>query len=273
VQAPQITRQLHTTEEQAHLTEAGRGSVAVVPSGPFRAADGWVMLYAYVPKHWHLLTACLERTDLGQDPRFVDQDARARHAAELTTAIEEALSSRTVAEWVEIFAAAGVMASPVQTWRSVIHSSAFLEAGLAVTVGNEDRTETVVRTPARYRAFRPAGNTPTPRLGEHTNEVLGSLRSAGGSADNPPLNAKSWWRPATDLLMLTLNRPNAVDLADARGRRRAPRRSHPGRTWPFLSRIRPQGRRRGAGCAGRYVRCSHAISSFPPSQRCSASRR
>jgi crotonobetainyl-CoA:carnitine CoA-transferase CaiB-like acyl-CoA transferase len=180
LQAPQITRQLHTADEHAHLTEAGRASVAVVPSGPFRAADGWLMLYAYVPKHWQLLTASLERTDLRHDPRFVDQDARAHHSAELTAAIEEALSSRTVAEWVEIFAAAGVMASAVQTWRSVIRSSAFLEAALEVKVGNGDRTETVVRTPARYRAFRPAGNTPTPRLGEHTDEVLGSVRSVEG---------------------------------------------------------------------------------------------
>ena len=185
LQAPHITRQLHTADEHAHLTEAGRASLAVAPSGPFRAADGWLMLFAYVPKHWNLLTATIDRPDLRDDPRFADQFGRARHRVELTAALEETLSARTVAEWVEILTAAGVMASPVRTWRSVIASDAFSEADLAVTVRDGDRTETVVRTPARYRAFSPAGTTPTPHLGEHTDEVLGAVPSGNGDRRGP----------------------------------------------------------------------------------------
>lgn len=177
LQAPHITRQLHTAPEHAHLTETGRASLAVAPSGPFRAADGWLMLFAYVPRHWTLLTEALGRPDLRTDPRFVDQVERARHPVELAAALEDALAGHTVAEWVQVLTAAGVMASPVRTWRSVIRSAAFTEAALAVTVGEGARTELAVRTPARYRGFVPAGTTPTPRLGEHTDEVLGGVRA------------------------------------------------------------------------------------------------
>ncbi|MEU7816741.1 CoA transferase [Pseudonocardia sp. NPDC049154] len=177
LQAPHVTRQLHTAPEHAHLTETGRASLAVAPSGPFRAADGWLMLFAYVPKHWTLLTETLGRPDLRTDPRFRDQVERSRHPVELAAALEEALAGHTVAEWVEILTAAGVMASPVRSWSSVIRSAAFAEAGLAVTVGEGDRTELAVRTPARYRGFTPAGTTPTPLLGEHTNEMLGAVQA------------------------------------------------------------------------------------------------
>lgn len=177
MQAPHITRQLHTAPEHAHLTETGRASMAVAPSGPFRAANGWLMLFAYVPKHWNLLADALGRPDLREDPRFGDQLERSRHPVELAATLEETLAARTVAEWVELLTAAGVMASPVRTWGSVIRSATFAQAELAVTVGEGERTELAVRTPARFRGFAPAGLTPTPRLGEHTDEVLGAVRS------------------------------------------------------------------------------------------------
>ncbi|GEL22286.1 CoA transferase [Pseudonocardia sulfidoxydans NBRC 16205] len=177
MQAPHITRQLHTVPEHAHLTETGRSSMAVAPSGPFRAADGWLMLFAYVPKHWNLLTEVLGRPDLRADPRFADQLERARHPVELAATLETALAAHTVAEWVELLTAAGVMASPVRGWSSVIGSAAFAEAELAVTVEAGGRTELAVRTPARYRGFTPGGVTPTPLLGEHTDDVLGAVRT------------------------------------------------------------------------------------------------
>jgi crotonobetainyl-CoA:carnitine CoA-transferase CaiB-like acyl-CoA transferase len=177
MQAPHITRQLHTAPEHAHLTETGRSSMAVAPSGPFRAADGWLMLFAYVPKHWDLLVDVLGCPGLREDRRFADQLERARHPAELAVALEGALAAHTVAEWVDLLTAAGVMASPVRGWSAVIGSAAFVEGELAVTVGEGERAELAVRTPARYRGFTPAGVLPTPRLGEHTDEVLGAVQA------------------------------------------------------------------------------------------------
>lgn len=175
LQAPHITRQLQTSPEHAHLTEAGRKSVAVAPSGPFKAADGWMTLFAYVPKHWEILMENLDCPALRDDPRFSDQMSRARHFTELTDVLGEVLAKETVSHWVEKLTGAGLMASAILTWPSVIESEAFAEAKLAVTVEGPGRTETVVRTPALYESFTPAGTSPAPRLGEHTDEVLSTL--------------------------------------------------------------------------------------------------
>jgi crotonobetainyl-CoA:carnitine CoA-transferase CaiB-like acyl-CoA transferase len=178
LQAPHVTRQLNTAPEHAHLAEAGRGSVAVSPSGAFRAKDGYLMLFAYVPKHWALFTEAVGRPDLRDDPRFVDQYQRTLHRAELTAVIEDVLVARSVSEWTELLTQAGVMATPVRTWRTVTESAAFREGELAVTVRGEGRTETVVRMPALYDGHEPAGVSVSPLLGEHTDQVLAGLTSA-----------------------------------------------------------------------------------------------
>ena len=175
LQAPFVTRQLNTSPKHAHLTADGRGSVAVAPSGPFRAKDGYLMLFAYVPKHWALLVQVLERTDLATDPRFVDQFHRTLHREELTTELESALGQRTVSDWCERLTAAGVMATPPRMWEEVVVSDAFREGELAITVEADDQEHASVRMPVKYESFLPGGDRHLPGVGEHTEQVLGAL--------------------------------------------------------------------------------------------------
>ncbi|MFC4469823.1 hypothetical protein ACFPH6_35880 [Streptomyces xiangluensis] len=65
------------------------------------------------------------------------------------------------------------MAVKVNDWSGAVGSAVFAESGLAVRVAAGERSETVVRTPARYAGFSPAGVTPTPLPGEHNEELLG----------------------------------------------------------------------------------------------------
>lgn len=174
LQAPFITRQLNTRREQAHLTADGRGSVAVTPSGAFRAKDGYLMLFAYVPKHWALLVAALDREDLARDPRFMNQFLRTLHRGDLTVELERTLSQRTVAAWTEMLTEAGLMATPPMTWEEVVASDAFAEGDLAIVVESGESELAAVRMPARYQSFTP-GDRRVPDVGEHTDEVLGGL--------------------------------------------------------------------------------------------------
>ncbi|WP_369137984.1 CaiB/BaiF CoA transferase family protein [Modestobacter versicolor] len=182
LQAPFVTRQLNTAPEHAHLTADGRGSVAVTPSGAFRAKDGYLMLFAYVPKHWALLVEALDRADLATDPRFIDQFHRTRHRGELTEELEASLGQRTVAEWSRLLTSLGVMASPPLTWADVVTSDAFREAELAIAVDSDHGEQTAVRMPVRYASFTPGGGGHVPAVGEHTEQVLGTLPLRAGSA-------------------------------------------------------------------------------------------
>lgn len=156
----------HRAQPAGGLSAVGAAPFATSPSGVFRAGDGHVVLAAYVPKHWALLTALLDREDLATDQRFSDQRARGRHDAELVEELEKSFASYRPADLVARLRGAGFMAAEVSTWSEVVAPPLFAENSLACVVSDGERTETTVRTPARYSGFRPVAMSPTPALGE-----------------------------------------------------------------------------------------------------------
>ncbi|MQA98333.1 MAG: CoA transferase, partial [Streptosporangiales bacterium] len=142
--------------------------LAASPSGIFAAADGHLVLAAYVPKHWEILCAVLDRGDLAEDPRFTDAAARSRNNAALAEELSATFATRPAAEWVARLQDAGLMACRVLHWREVVTSDLFGESRVAARAGDA----TVIRTPARYSTFEPAATDPPPALGEHNDELL-----------------------------------------------------------------------------------------------------
>jgi crotonobetainyl-CoA:carnitine CoA-transferase CaiB-like acyl-CoA transferase len=182
LQAPHLTRQLYLDPESGLAKISGRDAASIAPSGPVRARDGYFLVYAYVPKHWQRLTEVIGRPDLAADPRFADQVHRARHRAELYQELDAAFAEHSVDESVELLQSAGLMAAKANTHTEVVRSAQFAENELAIQVGEGDRAEKMIRTPARFAAFAPAGTAPTPLLGEHDDELLAELTAAQSAA-------------------------------------------------------------------------------------------
>jgi len=177
LQAAQLTIHLNkpseTTPDSAPKTKRRKGvGFAIQPSDAFRAADGYLMISAYVPKHWARLCELIGRPDLLDDERFVDQRARALNYPELTEELEAALATRTAAHWVEVLQEGGLMACHAHTWKQVVGTPLFAENELALRVGDGRDALTVVRTPARYSSFEAAVAEPPPAVGAHTDEFL-----------------------------------------------------------------------------------------------------
>jgi crotonobetainyl-CoA:carnitine CoA-transferase CaiB-like acyl-CoA transferase len=145
---------------------------ATQPSDAFRAADGYLVLSAYVPKHWAKLCEIIGRPDLVDDERFIDQRARAVNYPELTEELESALAAKTAAEWVELLQEGGLMACLAYNWKQVVDTPLFAENDLALEVGSGDNAITVIRTPARYSNFTAVATDPPPTLGEHNDVFL-----------------------------------------------------------------------------------------------------
>ncbi|MGH3968977.1 MAG: CoA transferase, partial [Mycobacterium sp.] len=145
---------------------------ATQPSDAFRAADGYVVISAYVPKHWQVLCEIIGRPDLLEDERFTDQRLRAINYPELTGELESTLTTKTAAEWVELLRANGLMACLPYTWKQVVDTPLFAENQLALAIGSGDDAVTVIRTPARYSAFTAATTDPPPAPGQHNAEFL-----------------------------------------------------------------------------------------------------
>jgi crotonobetainyl-CoA:carnitine CoA-transferase CaiB-like acyl-CoA transferase len=145
---------------------------ATQPSDAFKAADGYLLISAYIPKHWAKLCEIIGRPDLLDDERFVDQRARALNYPELTDELESALAAQSAAEWVELLQDGGLMACLPYSWKQVVGTPLFAENDLALEVGSGERAITVIRTPARYSSFDAVATDPPPVLGEHNDTLL-----------------------------------------------------------------------------------------------------
>ncbi|HWF29437.1 MAG TPA: CoA transferase [Mycobacterium sp.] len=190
LQANQLTMHLNKPSE-ANKPKPDAGSVstpdakkrkgvgfATQPSDAFRASDGYLVLSAYVPKHWAKLCQIIGRPDLLDDERFVDQRSRALNYPELTEELESALAAKTAAEWVELLHDGGLMACLAYSWKQVVDTPLFAENDLALPVGSGDDAITVIRTPARYLSFDAVSTDPPPAAGAHNDMYLMAPESA-----------------------------------------------------------------------------------------------
>lgn len=148
---------------------------ATQPSDAFLTADGYIVISAYVPKHWEKLCRLIDRPDLLDDQRFADQRSRSINYPELTEELESALAAKSAADWVDLLQRNGLMACLAYTWKQVVDTPLFAENDLALDVGSEDDTVTVIRTPARYDSFDAVVSAPPPLAGQHNDEFLGGI--------------------------------------------------------------------------------------------------
>lgn len=175
LQANQLTIHLNKPAQAVPAPPAQKRKgvgFATQPSDAFKASDGYLVISAYVPKHWTTLCHIIGRPDLIDDQRFADQRSRAINYAELTDELESALAAKTVAEWVQLLQEGGLMACLAHTWKQVVDTALFAENDLALQVGSGDDAITVIRTPARYSSFDATVTEPPPAVGAHNDQFL-----------------------------------------------------------------------------------------------------
>ena len=184
LQASQLTIHLNKPSESPKVESAPKPKkrkgvgFATQPSDAFKASDGYLVISAYVPKHWAKLCQIIGRPDMAEDERFIDQRSRAMNYPELTEELESALAAKTAAEWVELLQEGGLMACLAYTWKQVVDTPLFAENELALEVGSGDDAITVVRMPARYSSFDAAATDPPPAPGQHNDVFLGAPQTA-----------------------------------------------------------------------------------------------
>ncbi|MEQ8718687.1 MAG: CoA transferase [Acidimicrobiales bacterium] len=149
----------------------GTHSPTFAPYGAFAAGDGYLVLAgAGSDRLWPLLCEVLERADLVDDPRFVDNATRVAHRDELTAEIEAVLARRDVADWLVQLDAAGVPAGTVRSLPDLLASEQVAALGqLRAPDGSAQGPH--VEVPFRLGGNRPHLG-PAPALGADTRAVL-----------------------------------------------------------------------------------------------------
>lgn len=92
--------------------EARSGHPSLVPSQLYRTRDGWIFIMVNKENFWAPLCEAIGRPQWITDPRYATFKARLENRAELNLLLDEALSTRTTAEWMKAFGGS-VPAAPV----------------------------------------------------------------------------------------------------------------------------------------------------------------
>ncbi len=157
----------------------------LTPNALYPCKPGGPNDYVYVfcsranPEHWQRLLKVMGRQDLEGDPRYDTQDARAQHSAEVDEIIATWTRKHTKEEAMTLIGAASVPAGAVFDTLELLNDPSFAERGIMQTIDHP--TTGKVKMPAWPVRFDgdPPKVKPSPLLGEHVDDVLGSWLGMG----------------------------------------------------------------------------------------------
>jgi crotonobetainyl-CoA:carnitine CoA-transferase CaiB-like acyl-CoA transferase len=152
--------------------QAGNDHPTTIPTGLFRTRDGVMNLAGGGAEMWKRIVGVLGLEEEARDPDFANEKQRGVHRAKTNAMLQKKLETRSTAEWVAAFNAAGVPCGPVYSMDQVFADEQVKHLGLAMPVQHPALGEIhTVRAPMNLAGVDCA-RRPTPERGEHTDEVL-----------------------------------------------------------------------------------------------------
>jgi succinate---hydroxymethylglutarate CoA-transferase len=137
-----------------------------VPSQLYKTRDGFIFIMCNKEKFWPVLCERLGRPEWAADPRFRSFKDRLANLGEVNRLLDEALSVKTTAEWLQHFAGM-VPAAPVNDLKGALDSPFVAERGGIRDYGRARMVAGPVRDGAAEPPLRAA-----PGLGADTDAVL-----------------------------------------------------------------------------------------------------
>ena len=164
--------------------QAGNFHPTSIPTGVYKARDGYLNIAVFGSKIWERFCATLGAPEWITDPRFHDKSDRGVHRDALNAAINERLAHHDRAHWIARFNRDGVACGHINDISEVFDEAQVQHLGMVQDVVSArlgaqrlvGQPMTLERTPSTL--VRAA-----PRRGEHTEEVLGELGLAPGDIE------------------------------------------------------------------------------------------
>jgi crotonobetainyl-CoA:carnitine CoA-transferase CaiB-like acyl-CoA transferase len=156
--------------------QVGNDHPTSMPTSAYRTKDGYINVAASGEGMWASLCKVVGREDMLASPDFKGGKKRAENRAKLNSILNESLSKKTGAEWIEILNKAGIPCGPIYKVDEVFADPQVRHLGVATAVEHPElgRQEILAnaavlsRTPARVVAA-------TPEIGQHTDEILNEI--------------------------------------------------------------------------------------------------
>ena len=153
---------------------------------PYRTSDGYICALVYNDKQWEGFLKAIGRESLAaQDERFATFANRSRNIDHVYGTLSRIFEERTTAEWMSVLEQADVPFMPMHDLLSVLHDPHLEATGFFTTVEHpSEGTIRTMRMPIQWFHNTADPPRPSPRLGEHTKEVLGEAGFTPSEVDS-----------------------------------------------------------------------------------------
>jgi benzylsuccinate CoA-transferase BbsF subunit len=148
------------------------------PHGCYRCQgeDRWCVFSVRTDEEWRRFCRVIGREELTADPRFADRRARSEHASELDKVVETWTALQSAEEVMRRLQAEGIPAGVVQNGADLMNDPQlrhrdYFESFQDSPIGPFE----VPRSALQFRGMTDEPLSPTPPLGEHTEEILHDL--------------------------------------------------------------------------------------------------
>ncbi len=159
----------------------GNAHPNIVPYQVFPVADGYIIIATGNDSQYQKLCAVLGEPALAQHPDFIDTKARLAHRAELIDLLSGLTGKRKSADLLARLEAVGVPAGPINTLDQVFADPHVVRRGMKLELPSAEAQAGAIpgiRTPIVIDGAPMAAPRASPRLGEHTAEVLREIGEA-----------------------------------------------------------------------------------------------
>jgi crotonobetainyl-CoA:carnitine CoA-transferase CaiB-like acyl-CoA transferase len=143
---------------------------------PFATRDGHICFLPYNDPHWLRFFQLIDRPDLAADPMFSTMRGRQANLGAVWAEVRTLLAQRSSAEWLALLAPTDIPHAVLNDLEDLLDDPHLVATGFWQMFEHE--SEGAMRLPSNpiaLSASPPSIRRLPPRLGEHTEEVLGGL--------------------------------------------------------------------------------------------------
>jgi crotonobetainyl-CoA:carnitine CoA-transferase CaiB-like acyl-CoA transferase len=153
----------------------GNAHANIVPYQVFPVADGHVIIATGNDNQYVKLCNALGAPELAQDPAYKDNVGRLKHRDELIGKLSALTSRMKRDDLLNKLEAQQVPAGPINNLEQVFNDAQVIHRGMRLDLpSSAAKSGSIpgVRTPIVMDGWRAASESPAPRLGEHSVEIL-----------------------------------------------------------------------------------------------------
>jgi formyl-CoA transferase len=147
-------------------------------TGVFETSDGAIVVVgAFKPNPLRDICVALDIPDLSPDPHFATLEAQFKHKRELHAIFRKHYPTRTTAEWLVRLEAQDLLCAPVRSLREALEDPQTHHNEMVLDGHDGELPMRLIGSPVRMTGAPVGMRRPPPRLGEHTDEVLGEAQA------------------------------------------------------------------------------------------------